>query len=222
MRAASWPTTSTLSKAVRQPPRRSRPSSKRGWAISAGGGYTSRQSRKSEHRNAIHRILTGTVGTLATGGRDPPTATAINGGLILALCPTFFSVQARLPLYGSLFLTVPQDQLGDCRPHVIRRQMRIPRRRRDLRVPQQLADHRQTLARGEGCRGEGVTQIVNAGVLQPGAGAEALPERLQINEPATRLDAVDHPWVARQARRRACSRTARTAADTAPSRLPPP
>ncbi len=45
-----------------------------------------------------------------------------------------------------------------------------------------------------------VAQVVDAGVLEPGAGAEPLPERLQIDEPAAGLDAVDHPRIAGQAR----------------------
>jgi hypothetical protein len=67
-------------------------------------------------------------------------------------------------------------------------------------MPQPLVDHRQALAGCHGGRGEGVTQIVDTGCPQPGASADALPERLQIREPAARLDAVDHPWVAAQAR----------------------
>ena len=42
----------------------------------------------------------------------------------------------------------------------------------------ELADHRQALAGGYRGRGERVTQVVDAGILQPGAGAEPLPAGL--------------------------------------------
>ncbi len=48
-----------------------------------------------------------------------------------------------------------------------------------LRIP--------ALASGSSGRGERVAQVVDAGVLQPGAGADALPERLQIDEAAPGL-----------------------------------
>jgi uncharacterized protein (DUF433 family) len=56
----------------------------------------------------------------------------------------------------------------------------VPRRRLHLGVPEQLADHRQALAGRDRGRGEGVTEVVDAGVLEAGAGAEPLPERLQV------------------------------------------
>ena len=78
--------------------------------------------------------------------------------------------------------------------------MRIPGRRLHLGMPEQLADHRQPLAGGDRGRGEGVAQVVDAGVLQPGASAQPLPERLQIDEPTAGFDPADHPRVAGQGR----------------------
>ena len=61
----------------------------------------------------------------------------------------------------------------------VSRQVGITGRRLNLRVAEQFADHRQALSGGNGSRGERVPQIVDADVLQPGAGADTLPERLQ-------------------------------------------
>jgi hypothetical protein len=59
--------------------------------------------------------------------------------------------------------------------------VRISRRRRHLRVPEQLTDDRQSLAGSYRLRRKGVPQVVNTGVLQAGAGAHSLPERLRVN-----------------------------------------
>jgi hypothetical protein len=56
--------------------------------------------------------------------------------------------------------------------------MSVARRRLHLRVAQELADHRQPLAGDDRCRREGVAQVMDAGVLEAGAGAQPLPERL--------------------------------------------
>ena len=56
-----------------------------------------------------------------------------------------------------------------------------------LRVAKQLANHRQPLARGDSSGREGVSQIVDAGVLQADAGADS-PARTaasRINESPT-------------------------------------
>lgn len=50
-------------------------------------------------------------------------------------------------------------------PDRISCQMSIARRGLDLRVAEKLADHRQPLAGGDGGRGEGVAQVVDARVL---------------------------------------------------------
>ena len=60
----------------------------------------------------------------------------------------------------------------------------------DLRVAEQLADHGQTLTRREG-----VAQVVDAYVLDAGAGADALPEGLEIAQALARQGASDDPWV---------------------------
>ena len=74
--------------------------------------------------------------------------------------------------------------------------MGISRRGLDLRVSEQLADHRQALTRGDGRGGEGVAQVVDTHVLDPGAGADALPERLEIAQRLARQGAGDDPRVA--------------------------
>lgn len=58
--------------------------------------------------------------------------------------------------------------------------MRVARRGLDLRVSEELADHWQPLARGDGRGSKGVARIVDAHVLDAGAGANALPEWLQV------------------------------------------
>ena len=47
--------------------------------------------------------------------------------------------------------------------------MGVARRRLDVAVAEQLADHRQRLAERESARGKAVTEIVNSPVFQPGA-----------------------------------------------------
>lgn len=74
--------------------------------------------------------------------------------------------------------------------------MRIPRRRLNLAVAEQLPDHRQSLAGGgNGGRGKRMPQVVNANVLEASARSHALPEWLQVGEPGARQDANDHPRV---------------------------
>ena len=61
--------------------------------------------------------------------------------------------------------------------------MGIPRRRLNLGVAQQFADHGQSLA-GRHCGGsEGMSQVMNPDVLQSRPGSDALPEGLKITEP---------------------------------------
>ena len=67
--------------------------------------------------------------------------------------------------------------------------MSVARRGLDLRVAKELADHRQSLTRGDGGRREGVAQVVYADVLHPGAGADALPEGLEIAQVLARQGA---------------------------------
>ena len=63
-------------------------------------------------------------------------------------------------------------------PHRFRREMGVAGGSLDLRVAEELADHRQTLTRGDGGRRKGVAQVVDADVLHPGASTDALPEGL--------------------------------------------
>ena len=58
-------------------------------------------------------------------------------------------------------------------------------------MAEEFADHRQTLARGDGRGREGVAQVVDADVLQPRTSADALPERLKITQPLARQGAGD-------------------------------
>jgi hypothetical protein len=48
--------------------------------------------------------------------------------------------------------------------------MGVASRRHHLRVPEQFADHRQALTGGDRGGGEGVAQVVDARVLEAGAG----------------------------------------------------
>ena len=70
------------------------------------------------------------------------------------------------------------------RHHRLGGEVRVACRGLDLRVAEELADHRQSLTGGDGSRREGVAQVVDADVLEPGAGADALPERLKVGEAA--------------------------------------
>lgn len=49
-----------------------------------------------------------------------------------------------------------------------------------LSMPQQLADHRQILAELQRVGGEGMTQIVDAEIIQPGLLAQPAPGLLHI------------------------------------------
>ena len=73
--------------------------------------------------------------------------------------------------------------------------MRIPRRRLNLRMSEQFADHWQSLTGGDGSRRERVPQIVDANVLEPGAGSDTLPEWLQVRKPRARFRPHDHPRI---------------------------
>ena len=52
--------------------------------------------------------------------------------------------------------------------------------RHHLRMPEQVADHRQALAGGDGGRCKRVSQIVDAASLSPPPSAGARAERLQV------------------------------------------
>ena len=49
-------------------------------------------------------------------------------------------------------------------------------------MPEQFADHGQTLSRRHGRRRERVSQVMNADVLKTGARSHTLPERLEVAE----------------------------------------
>lgn len=81
------------------------------------------------------------------------------------------------------------------RLHRISREVRIAGCRLDLRVAEQLADHRQSLAGSNGCRRKCVPQVVNANVLESRPCPHPLPEWLQVGEPGAGQGADDHPAV---------------------------
>ena len=60
-------------------------------------------------------------------------------------------------------------------------------RRLNLGMTEQLADHRQPLAEGQGPRGEAVAKVVNAHVFEVGPGPDASPGVLKIGEMAAGL-----------------------------------
>lgn len=70
--------------------------------------------------------------------------------------------------------------------------MCVTRRRLDLGMAKQLSDHRQALAQSKAARGEGVAQIMDAHLFQPGQFADALPGVLQVGEIPARLLSDDH------------------------------
>ena len=72
----------------------------------------------------------------------------------------------------------------------------------DLGVAEELGDHRQALAERQGAARVGVAQVVDADVVETGAGAHPAPGLEQAREPRARLRAWDHPGVAGEARYR--------------------
>ena len=91
---------------------------------------------------------------------------------------------------------------------VIAGEMSVTGDRLDLGVAKELPDHRQPLAECQGARGEAVTEIVDAHVVEACARPDAPPRMLQVGEVGARLAALDHPEVVRIAgqRRPAASR----------------
>lgn len=66
----------------------------------------------------------------------------------------------------------------------------------DLRMAKELADHGQALTRRHGRGRESVAQVVDADVLDPGTGTDALPEWLQVTQRLAGQGAGDDPRVA--------------------------
>ena len=81
------------------------------------------------------------------------------------------------------------------RAHRVAGEVGIARRRLDLCVAEQLADHRQALSKRQGAAGKAVAQVVNAHIVEAGAGADAPPWTLQVGKVGSRLAARDNPRV---------------------------
>ena len=64
-----------------------------------------------------------------------------------------------------------------------------------LRVTEQLADHRQALAKGQSPGREAVAQVVDPDVIQLGPGTDAAPGSLDIREMRSGFLAGDDPGV---------------------------
>ena len=73
--------------------------------------------------------------------------------------------------------------------------MGVSRRGLDLRVAEELADHRQALASGDRHGGEGVAQVVDTDVLNTGALANTPPGRLQVGQVRAGVLPRDDPGV---------------------------
>ena len=67
----------------------------------------------------------------------------------------------------------------------------------DVGVAQQLADHAQALAGGESTRGIGVSEVVDAHVVETGVGTQAVPVGGDGGEVGAGFLADDDPWVVR-------------------------
>lgn len=74
--------------------------------------------------------------------------------------------------------------------------MRVSRCCLYLRMAQQLANHGQALTGRHGRGGEGVAQVMDPDILDPGASPDALPERLQIAERLAEQGAGNDPRIA--------------------------
>ena len=66
----------------------------------------------------------------------------------------------------------------------------------NLGVAQELANHRQSLAKRQRAAGIGMAQVVDAKVRQSGPGPDAPPGVLQVGQAGTFELAGDDPWVA--------------------------
>ena len=67
--------------------------------------------------------------------------------------------------------------------------MSVTGRRLNLRVAQQLSDHRQPLAERQCARGKSVSEVVDPNVVQLGPCSDAPPRVLLVGEVAVRLGA---------------------------------
>ena len=83
-----------------------------------------------------------------------------------------------------------------CTPHGVCREVGVARRGLHLRMAKQLADHGQSLAGCDSGLCKGVAQVVDPDVLDPCAGADALPEGLEVAERLAGQDASDDPRIA--------------------------
>ena len=84
------------------------------------------------------------------------------------------------------------------------RQMGVARRRFDIAVTQQLADHRQRLAERQRAGRKAVSQVVKPDVLQPGRGPHGPPGMVQTAAAVAPVPVVagKHPGAVLPARQR--------------------
>lgn len=84
------------------------------------------------------------------------------------------------------------------------RQMGVARRRLDIAVAEQLADHRQRLAERQGTGREAVSEIVQPDVFQPGRGPHGPPGTIETAaaEAPVPVVAGEHPGAALPSRQR--------------------
>lgn len=80
--------------------------------------------------------------------------------------------------------------------------MGIPRRRLNLRVSKQFADHRQPFADEQSARRERVAEIVNAYIVQTGSLTNAAPWMLQVCQMRILFLSHDHVRIVVHARQR--------------------
>ena len=81
-------------------------------------------------------------------------------------------------------------------PHRLCSEVGVAWRGLDLRVAEQLADHRQALTRRDSRGREGMAKVVDAHLLDAGAGAGALAEGLKVSQALARQGAGDDPRLA--------------------------
>ena len=87
-------------------------------------------------------------------------------------------------------------------PTESRREMSVARRRPDLAVPEELADHREALPKRKRARREAVPQVVDPHVSEPGPLPHPAPVMAEVRHPGARLAAGDDPRAVRAARQR--------------------
>ena len=78
----------------------------------------------------------------------------------------------------------------------IAREVGVARRRLDLGMPKQFADHGQALAKRQGTGSERMTEVMKPDVLKPGARSYAIPVAVEVRQAGAQSAARNDPGIA--------------------------